>query len=114
MRIQPVRVVLWEMSKLAKGMILRSVVLPTALRQWDQGNAQTDAFKQMRKWNLKDQIYRLRHKWRGIFKKTETRVIHDIEIRRMSWALEQVVYSDAITKCPQYSNYMASWWKKTY
>ena len=47
MRMQPVRVVLWEMSKLAKGTILRSVVLPTALlRQWDQGNEHIDAFKQ--------------------------------------------------------------------
>ena len=33
-----------------------------------------------------------------VFKKTETRVIQNIETRRMRWALLQVVYSDAITK----------------
>ena len=35
-----------------------------------------------------------------------------METCRMRWALEQVVYSDAITKCPQHRIYMVSWWKK--
>ena len=92
MGMQPVHVVLWEMSKLAKGTILRSVVLPTAL--YASATRIMNKFmlsnNMCTKWNLKDQIYRLRHKWRGIFKKTETRVIHDIETRRMhemsTWA----------------------------